>query len=185
MTTTQAFRISLSPTRSEPTSHSLLYQRPLLTEWSLCFMASPCGIALRGDEWTLRVSQRHPQSHHGEALCKILLTGIQTHRMRQNSRRTTLVALLIAVPLGILLIVVASRWDALPGTFYRDDQGVAHGTGVVTYNYKPGVKQVVEQYYRGQLVRSEWFRRDGTSIQVTLWEDESGEGLYLRKDGSV
>jgi hypothetical protein len=44
---------------------------------------------------------------------------------------------------------------------------------------------VVEQYYRGQLVRSEWFRPDGTSIQVTLGEDESGEGLYLRKDGSV
>lgn len=105
--------------------------------------------------------------------------------MRPNSRRTTLLALVIAGPLGILLIVLALRWDALPGTFHRDDQGVAHGTGRVTYDYTPGVKQVVEQYYRGQLVRSEWFRPDGTSIQVTLWEDESGEGLYLRKDGSV
>lgn len=36
-----------------------------------------------------------------------------------------------------------------------------------------------------QLIRSRWFRPNGTLIQQTDWDHGTGEGLYLREDGSV
>lgn len=88
-------------------------------------------------------------------------------------------------PLFFGLVVLGARYyDAIPGTLVLDAHG-ARGTGDYRYRYASGATKLVEKYYRGHLVRSEWFEPDGTSIQVTLWKDGCGEGLYLREDGSI
>jgi len=66
-----------------------------------------------------------------------------------------------------------------------DAQGVAHGTGERTYSYRSGAVQLREDYVDGELVRSRWFKPDGTVIQETRWQHGTGDGLYLREDGSV
>ncbi len=92
--------------------------------------------------------------------------------------------------IGLACLVVAGIaailfWDAIPGTFFRDSNGFPHGTGRAMYKYRAGGIQLVEDYSRGKLVRSEWFKPDGASIHVTNWNKESGVGLYLREDGSI
>ena len=42
-----------------------------------------------------------------------------------------------------------------------------------------------EEYADGALVRSRWFKPDGTLVGETKWVDGTGEGLYLREDGSI
>jgi antitoxin component YwqK of YwqJK toxin-antitoxin module len=66
-----------------------------------------------------------------------------------------------------------------------DAQGVAHGTGERVYTYKSGTVQLREDYADGKLVRSRWFKPDGTLIQQTDWDHGNGEGIYLREDGSI
>lgn len=83
--------------------------------------------------------------------------------------------------LGIVLLCTVGCEQPL--TF--DGQGVAHGTGEKVYNYKSGGPQVREEYVDGKLIRSRWFRPDGTLIQETEWADGTGEGIYLREDGSI
>lgn len=95
---------------------------------------------------------------------------------------------LIIAAAGFVLIAAATMlwfWDAIPGTLYIDRNGVPRGTGVKTYSYKSGSLQLREEFRRGQLVRSEWFKSDGRSIQITEWENGTGTGVYLREDGSI
>jgi antitoxin component YwqK of YwqJK toxin-antitoxin module len=66
-----------------------------------------------------------------------------------------------------------------------DPNGVARGTGERTYTYASGQPKLREDYVDGKLVRSRWFAPDGTPIQETFWRDGTGEGLYLREDGSI
>lgn len=66
-----------------------------------------------------------------------------------------------------------------------DAQGVAHGTGERVYKYKSGAVQLREDYVDGKLVRSRWFKPDGTLIKRTDWDHGNGEGIYLREDGSI
>jgi antitoxin component YwqK of YwqJK toxin-antitoxin module len=66
-----------------------------------------------------------------------------------------------------------------------DAQGVAHGTGERTYEYKSGAIKLREEYVDGKLVRSRWFKPDGTLVQETHWVNGTGEGVYLREDGSI
>lgn len=66
-----------------------------------------------------------------------------------------------------------------------DAHGVAHGTGAKVYGYKSGVPQLREEYVDGKLVRSRWFKPDGTLVQETKWANGSGQGIYLREDGSI
>ena len=82
---------------------------------------------------------------------------------------------------GLLLLSVLGCERSL--TF--DAQGVAHGTGEKVYNYKSGGPQLREEYVDGKLVRSRWFKPDGTLIQETKWVNGVGEGIYLREDGSI
>jgi antitoxin component YwqK of YwqJK toxin-antitoxin module len=70
-----------------------------------------------------------------------------------------------------------------PLTF--DERGEAHGTGEKIYKYKSGSVKLREAYEDGELVRSRWFKPDGTLIQETQWFSGSGEGIYLREDGSI
>ena len=66
-----------------------------------------------------------------------------------------------------------------------DAQGAAHGTGARVYTYKSGAVQLREDYVDGKLVRSRWFKPDGSLVQQTNWDDGNGEGIYLREDGSI
>jgi antitoxin component YwqK of YwqJK toxin-antitoxin module len=86
------------------------------------------------------------------------------------------------VPIIVLVLFFALGCDR-PLTF--DAQGIAHGTGEKVYNYKTGAPKLREEYVDGKLVRSRWFRPDGALIQQTKWADGSGEGIYLREDGSI
>lgn len=81
-----------------------------------------------------------------------------------------------------LVLLCALRCDE-PLTF--DAEGVAHGTGERVYKYDSGEVQLREEYVDGELIRSRWFKRDGTLVQQTRWEDGTGEGIYLREDGSI
>jgi antitoxin component YwqK of YwqJK toxin-antitoxin module len=87
------------------------------------------------------------------------------------------------------LVILASVFLLLPGSCKRslsiDAKGVVHGTGERIYRYKSGALQLQEDYVDGQLTRSRWFRPNGTLIQQTDWHQGTGEGLYLREEGSV
>jgi antitoxin component YwqK of YwqJK toxin-antitoxin module len=92
------------------------------------------------------------------------------------------------IVLGILAIAGLSFgffWDAIPGTYYRDSNGLPHGTGRHTYRYRAGSVQLIEDYRRGRLTRSEWFMPGGASIMVTDWNGGTGVGIYLREDGTI
>jgi antitoxin component YwqK of YwqJK toxin-antitoxin module len=97
--------------------------------------------------------------------------------------RTLFITMSIALLIATVLFVF--MWDRLPGSFSRTELGQARGTGAQLYYYANGTVQLKEEYSRGTLVRSEWFNPDGTTILVTEWDDGSGEGLYLRQDGSI
>ena len=85
---------------------------------------------------------------------------------------------------GGLVSVALLRDRAEPLSF--DDQGKVHGTGSVTQaRHTSRAPKLTDQIVGGKLVRSEWFRPDGTSIMVTNWKDGSGVGIYVREDGSI
>lgn len=94
---------------------------------------------------------------------------------------------LLAAAGGVIAVLGIGVWifPSIPGTFGRDADGTAHGTGRVTYRYRTGAVKLQEDYRRGKMIRSEWFKPDGMSILVTEWKDESGVGLYLREDGTI
>lgn len=66
-----------------------------------------------------------------------------------------------------------------------DAQGYPHGTGERTYRYQAGPPRLKEDYVDGKLTRSRWLKPDGSLIQETVWKDGTGEGIYLREDGSI
>jgi antitoxin component YwqK of YwqJK toxin-antitoxin module len=68
---------------------------------------------------------------------------------------------------------------------YFDAQGAAHGSGERDYNYKSGAIQLRETYKDGKLVLSRWFGTDGELVQDSIWLNGTGEGIYLREDGSI
>ncbi len=70
-------------------------------------------------------------------------------------------------------------------TLYFDRQGVAHGSGEQDYNYKSGVIKLRETYKDGELVQSCWFAPDGELIQQSIWQNGTGEEIYLRENGSI
>ena len=84
------------------------------------------------------------------------------------------------------LVVVALLWS--PGcerSLTFDARGVAHGTGERVHSYKSGAVQLREEYVDGKLVRSRWFKPDGTLVQETKWNNGNGEAIHLREDGSI
>ena len=80
-------------------------------------------------------------------------------------------------------IVVPACEDSESLSF--DEQGEPHGSGEKVYHYETGQVMLREQYVDGQVVRSRWYRPDGTLIEETKWANGSGEGIYLRQDGSI
>ena len=89
------------------------------------------------------------------------------------------ILLTLAFALVPLLVVGCKR----PLSF--DAHGYAHGTGERIYRYHAGPPRLKEDYVDGKLMRSRWFKPDGSMIQETVWKDGTGEGIYLREDGSA
>jgi antitoxin component YwqK of YwqJK toxin-antitoxin module len=86
----------------------------------------------------------------------------------------------IAPIIGLALAIAGCKKSL---TF--DGQGVAHGSGEKVYYYRSGTPSLREEYVDGKVVRSRWFKPDGSLIQETTWVNGTGEGIYLREDGSV
>lgn len=100
--------------------------------------------------------------------------------MSRTAKRAAWVCLALVV--ASLLVIFR---DAIPGTLTFNERTGFWGTGTTTFNYKSGALMGKETYFRGKCTRAEWFRPDGTSIEVTEYKDGKGEGLYLRQDGSI
>ena len=84
--------------------------------------------------------------------------------------------------LGCIAIVLVCGCDQ---KLWFDANGHAHGTGEEVYAYTSGAPKLREEYKHGKIIRSRWFKPDGTLIQETDWENGTGEGIYLREDGSI
>jgi hypothetical protein len=72
-----------------------------------------------------------------------------------------------------------------PGTLRIDPQRGYVGTGWRVYPYANGKPMLTEAVLDGRLVRSAWYRPDGSIVQATNWQDGTGQGLFLRDDGSI
>lgn len=87
---------------------------------------------------------------------------------------------------AVILVCCILMWTSgCDRSLTFDKQGVAHGTGERSYHYKTGATKLQEEYVDGMLVRSRWFKPDGAFVQETKWVDGTGEGIYLREDGSI
>lgn len=89
-------------------------------------------------------------------------------------------ALLLVTSLGVALCIAGCDQ---PLTF--DERGEPHGSGEKVSRYKSGATKLREEYEDGELVRSRWFKPDGTLIRETIWLNGTGEAIYLREDGSI
>jgi antitoxin component YwqK of YwqJK toxin-antitoxin module len=100
-----------------------------------------------------------------------------------RSSKADIIAMHQCFRYGSRFILLLAFACAPPLTF--DPQGIAHGSGQRTYEYHTGAIKLLEVYKDGQLVRSSWFKPDGTLIRETDWISGTGEGIYLREDGSI
>jgi antitoxin component YwqK of YwqJK toxin-antitoxin module len=66
-----------------------------------------------------------------------------------------------------------------------DHEGNVHGSGELIYKYDNGAIKLREIYKNGNLIKSTWYKPDGSELATTIWENGSGVGYYLRDDGSV
>lgn len=87
----------------------------------------------------------------------------------------------LIILLPVFLLSACDRTDPL----YFDANGQPHGSGEKTYNYKAGGVMLRETYVDGKCEFSQWFAPDGRLVHSTDWVNESGEGIYLRQDGSI
>lgn len=90
--------------------------------------------------------------------------------------------------IAILFVIagcVWQFWDYIPGTLRRDENGFTYGTGTDRYYYKSGQLKIEGYYRAGKMQKTTWFDPSGNVIQQTDWINESGEGLYLREDGTI
>lgn len=94
--------------------------------------------------------------------------------------------LLGIVTLAALAIGLYTNWDAIPGTYHKNENGFPRGTGVAEYRYDNGSLMLREWYYRGLIYRSTWFTPDGREIATeTFTKASGGVGYYLRQDGTI
>ena len=107
-----------------------------------------------------------------------LLTGSESEPESGKTSITRL-SVLILVPVLLSLAFGCKRQLSF------DARGYAHGTGERIYKYHTGSPQLKEDYVDGKVTRSRWFKPDGSLIQETVWKDGTGDGIYLREDGSI
>ncbi|MFM9957515.1 MAG: toxin-antitoxin system YwqK family antitoxin [Phycisphaerales bacterium] len=98
--------------------------------------------------------------------------------------KSGIVLALLAAAAAVAANSTLARYE--PASFSADRDGNRSGTGTKDHEYKSGELMLREHYVRGLLVRSEWFKPDGTPIQTTRWQwPETGEVIFLRQDGSI
>lgn len=92
-----------------------------------------------------------------------------------------------AIVAGLICVLVVLRVYVLPGIvpLHQDSSGQFHGTGMKTYHYESGAVVLEEQYRRGDLVHSKWFRPDGSMLRETKWQNGDGVGYFLFQDGTI
>ncbi len=91
--------------------------------------------------------------------------------------RYRLKTLLGIVTLAALLLTLYIYWDAIPGTYHKDDRGFARGTGQAEYHYDNGVLMLREWYFRGLIYRATWFTPDGRKIATETYDKENGRRI--------
>ena len=100
--------------------------------------------------------------------------------------RFRLRTIFVVVTLVALILCLCIYWDAIPGTFYTDNNGFTHGTGQWEHFYDDGSLMIREHYFRGLIFESTWFKPDGTELATETYDKTSGGvGYYLRQDGSI
>ena len=94
--------------------------------------------------------------------------------------------LLGVVTLAAIGFGLYTNWDAIPGTYYRNENGFPRGTGVAEWHYDDGTLMIREWYYRGLIYQSTWFTPDGREVATEQYDKSSGGvGYYLRQDGTI
>lgn len=86
---------------------------------------------------------------------------------------------------AVLLLALVGCSSTGPEPMSFDASELPNGTGEREYKYESGPVMLRETYQAGQLVTSRWYKPNGELVQQTDWVNGSGEGLYLREDGSV
>jgi hypothetical protein len=100
--------------------------------------------------------------------------------------RYRLKTLIGIVTLSALLFAVYTYWDALPGTYHKNEHGFPRGTGQAEYRYDNGALMMREWYFRGLIYRTTWFTPGGREIATeTCDKRNGGVGYYLRQDGTI
>ncbi|QDS95117.1 hypothetical protein FF011L_39040 [Roseimaritima multifibrata] len=90
------------------------------------------------------------------------------------------------VTLSALLFAAYKYWDALPGTYHKNEHGFPQGTGQAEYHYDNGALMMREWYFRGLVYRTTWFMPDGREIATETYDKRNGGvGYYLRQDGTI
>lgn len=92
-----------------------------------------------------------------------------------------------ALILVTLAACSAAPWiyHSIPGTLVFDSKTGFRGTGTHTSRYPDGSVSLAEDFRRGKLLRSVWFKPDGSVVAATDWKDGAGVGYYLRNDGTI
>ena len=106
--------------------------------------------------------------------------------MERSTKAVVICAIVAGV--GVVAAIGISIWYVsgyMPGTFYRDENGVPHGTGWQRYWYESGGLKLEEYFVAGKPEKSRWLRPDGSLVAETDWDNGSGIGYYLREDGSI
>lgn len=100
--------------------------------------------------------------------------------------RYRLRTLIVLVTLVAFAIAAYSYWDAIPGTYHKNENGFPRGTGVAEYHYDDGSLMIREWYFRGLIYRSTWFTPDGRELATETYDKATGGvGYYLRQDGTI
>ena len=95
-------------------------------------------------------------------------------------------ALIIAGSIVAFCVAAYFMVPRIPGTL-RIRNGVAWGTGTITYYYKrpPKPVQLIERYSAGTFSRSEWYDLDDNLVWAVDWDNGTGWGAYMRQDGTI
>lgn len=89
------------------------------------------------------------------------------------------------LPLLVALLLTLAGCSSRPAPMSFDARELPNGTGERVFHYDHGPVMLREDYANGVLMRSRWFTPAGELIQETQWDNQSGEGIFLRQDGSV
>ena len=101
-------------------------------------------------------------------------------------RRFSLRTIFAAVLLIAIVCAVVVNWDYIPGTYYRDNKGISHGTGWTFDYYKSGEVKVKQYWRGGEPHEFTWYKPDGTVFATSKFHRHGlNVSYFLRDDGSM